>query len=201
MIIDTDEINKLPIDEKINKLNEIKIALHEISPFQEEPVDCVIWIKCDDIHANDYNPNHVASPEMKLLHTSIKEDGYTQPIVSMHEDTNSYVIIDGFHRSRVGKEYEDIKKRILGYLPITIIRNTREKKADRMASTIRHNRARGVHTVDGMSSIVISMLKAGWSDEKIAKEMEMDADELIRLKQVCGIADIFKGKDYNRAWE
>lgn len=201
MVIDTEELLKLSDEDKIKKINEVKMALHEISPFSNEPVDCVLWVKSDLIQANDYNPNIVATPEMKLLHTSIKEDGYTQPIVTMKENNNNYLIIDGFHRSRIGKEYEDIKNKVLGYLPITLIRTSRNKSSDRMASTIRHNRARGVHTVDGMSSIVISMIKSGWDDSLISKELGMDADELIRLKQVCGIADIFKGKDYNRAWE
>ena len=131
------EIENDCIEEKIKKINEMKILLHSISPFINEPVDCVIWIKNSNIVANDYNPNVVAPPEMKLLHQSILQDGYTQPIVSWYRD-NIYEVIDGFHRNRVGREYEDVQNRIMGYLPLTVINNDRQDISDRMASTIRH---------------------------------------------------------------
>ena len=111
-------ISLLDIDSKIDAINKAKLALHEISPFSTEPVDCVLWVKNDDVFANDYNPNSVAPPEMELLRLSIASDGYTQPIVTMDSDEKGREVIDGFHRNRVGKECEDIQKRIHGYLPV-----------------------------------------------------------------------------------
>jgi ParB-like chromosome segregation protein Spo0J len=182
-------------------INEIKIALHEISPFNTEPVDCVLWVKNDSVHANDYNPNSVAPPEMELLRLSIEADGYTQPIVSMLEDNGTREVIDGFHRNRVGKECADIQKRVNGYLPVVTINETRENKADRIASTIRHNRARGKHKVTAMSDIVVDLKKRNWSDEKIARELGMDADEVLRLCQISGIAEMFNDSEFSQAWE
>lgn len=115
-----DEINQLSMEEKIETINKLKVQLKQISPFAVEPVDCVQWVKEELVIANDYNPNSVAPPEMELLHTSIWEDGYTQPIVVYQHD-GIYEVVDGFHRNRVGKEYGDIKERIHGYLPVTII--------------------------------------------------------------------------------
>lgn len=134
------------IEERAAAINEVKKMLKEVSPFSTELVECVQWVKSDLVIANDYNPNSVAPPEMELLHTSIQEDGYTQPIVVWQHD-GIYEVVDGFHRNRVGKEYADIKERIHGYLPVVVINNDREDKGDRIASTIRHNRARGKHRV------------------------------------------------------
>ncbi len=193
-------INGLSDTEKINTINEVKVALKEVSPFTYEPVDCVQWVKEELVIANDYNPNSVAPPEMELLHTSIQEDGYTQPIVVYQHD-GIYEVVDGFHRNRVGKEYKDIHDRIHGYLPVTIINDDRHEKADRIASTIRHNRARGKHRVEAMSDIVIELKRRNWSDAKIAKELGMDADEVLRLTQITGLADMFKDKEFSEAWE
>jgi len=122
------ELQKLNVDEKVQAMNEIKIAMHEISPFKAEPVDCVLWVKNETVHANDYNPNSVAPPEMELLRLSISSDGYTQPIVSMlEEDLETREVIDGFHRNRVGKECEEIQKRVYGYLPVVTINEDRTK--------------------------------------------------------------------------
>jgi ParB-like chromosome segregation protein Spo0J len=194
-------IKDLEIDEKVNAINTVKLALHEISPFNTEPVDCVLWVKNTEVHANDYNPNSVAPPEMELLRLSIEADGYTQPIVSMLEANGSREVIDGFHRNRVGKECIDIQKRVKGYLPVVTIKENREDKADRIASTIRHNRARGKHKVTAMSDIVVDLKKRNWSSEKIAKELGMDADEVLRLCQISGIAEMFTDKDFSEAWE
>lgn len=183
---------------KINEINKIKILLHEVSPFKDEPVDCVLWVKSETVRANDYNPNKVAPPEMELLRLSIKEDGYTQPIVTFADD--GYVVVDGFHRHRVGKEDGEINKKILGYLPITLVNPDREGKDARIASTIRHNRARGKHTVEGMSNIVLELSKRNWSNEKIAKELGMDSDEVLRLKQITGLAELFADKEFSKAW-
>jgi ParB-like chromosome segregation protein Spo0J len=194
-------IKDLEIDEKVNAINTVKLALHEISPFNTEPVDCVLWVKNTEVHANDYNPNSVAPPEMELLRLSIEADGYTQPIVSMLEANGSREVIDGFHRNRVGKECVDIQKRVKGYLPVVTIKENREDKADRIASTIRHNRARGKHKVTAMSDIVVDLKKRNWSSEKIAKELGMDADEVLRLCQISGIAEMFTDKEFSEAWE
>lgn len=190
----------LPEDERISSINDIKATLKKASPFNFEPVDCVQWVKEELVIANDYNPNTVAPPEMELLHTSIQEDGYTQPIVVYQHD-GIYEVVDGFHRNRVGKEYKDIHDRIHGYLPVTIINDDRHEKADRIASTIRHNRARGKHRVEAMSDIVIELKRRNWSDTKIAKELGMDADEVLRLTQITGLADMFKDKEFSEAWE
>jgi ParB-like chromosome segregation protein Spo0J len=194
------ELNQLPENQKINALNSIKIKLHEISPFINEPVDCVIWVNTDQVEANDYNPNKVAPPEMKLLQHSIREDGYTQPIVGFWEGDH-FEVVDGFHRNRVGKECPDIRQRLKGYLPVTIINDDRKDKSDRIAATIRHNRARGKHIVTAMSDIVVELSRRNWSDEKIAKELGMDADEVLRLKQITGLAEMFSDKEFSMAWE
>lgn len=188
------------IEARADAINEIKRMLKEVSPFTKEPVECVQWVKSDLVIANDYNPNSVAPPEMELLHTSIQEDGYTQPIVVWQHD-GIYEVVDGFHRNRVGKECADVRERIHGYLPVVVINNDREDKGDRIASTIRHNRARGKHRVEAMSDIVIELKRRNWSDSKIAKELGMDADEVLRLTQITGLAEMFADKDFSQAWE
>lgn len=185
---------------RVELLNEARLELHKISPFSNEPVDCILWVKNDTIYANDYNPNSVAPREMELLHVSIKEDGYTQPIVTFKEDEGRQVV-DGFHRNRVGKEYADIRERVLGYLPVVTINEARTDKADRMAATIRHNRARGKHAVDSMSDIIMELKRRNWSDEKIGRELGMEADEVLRLAQITGLAEIFADKEFSEAWE
>jgi ParB-like chromosome segregation protein Spo0J len=160
--------------EQVQQINYIRRRLHAVSPFKNEPTDCVLWVKSDDVFANDYNPNKVAPPEMKLLELSISEDGYTQPIVSLWDDDEQhYEVIDGFHRNRVGKECESVKKRVHGYLPITLINNDRQDKSDRIAATIRHNRARGKHQITAMSDIVVDLCLRNWSDAKIGRELGM----------------------------
>ena len=139
---------ELPLAERVEALNLAREALHEVSPFKSEPVDFVRWVPNTLLHSNDYNPNSVAPPEMELLRLSIDADGYTQPIVSMADPDDTFEVIDGFHRHRVGKECADIQSRVHGYLPLVQIRESQADKTDRMASTIRHNRARGKHRVD-----------------------------------------------------
>jgi ParB-like chromosome segregation protein Spo0J len=196
------ELQNLDIDAKVNALNEIKIAMHEISPMKTEPVDCVLWVKNDSVHANDYNPNSVAPPEMELLRLSISADGYTQPIVSMLEENGeTREVIDGFHRNRVGKECAEIQQRVHGYLPVVTINEDRTKINDRVASTIRHNRARGKHKIEAMSDIVIDLKKRNWSDEKISKNLGMDKDEVLRLCQIGGLVELFSDKEFSEAWE
>ncbi|AZF90320.1 MAG: co-activator of prophage gene expression [Phage 5P_3] len=194
------EIAALDRDDAIHVLNEIRLALHQVSPFCKEPVDCVLWVEAKTVEANDYNPNVVAAPEMRLLETSIATDGYTMPIVTW-ADNDRREVVDGFHRRRVGLESKAVKKRTQGYLPVTTVNQDREDRGDRIAATIRHNRARGKHRVDGMSEIVVELARRNWSDEKIANELGMDADEVLRLKQISGLAEMFADRAFSEAWE
>jgi ParB-like chromosome segregation protein Spo0J len=192
-------IERLDIDTKIEAMNRIKQALHEHSPFHTEPVDCVLWIPQDEVVANDYNPNSVAPPEMRLLEHSIREDGYTQPIVTWRNG-GAYEVVDGFHRNRVGREVLDIMARIHGYLPVTVANSDRTDRGDRIAATIRHNRARGKHRIDGMSAIVLELKRRNWSDTKIGNELGMDPDEVLRLAQITGLAEMFADRSFSEAW-
>lgn len=162
------------------------------------PVYNVKAIPVEKIRANEYNPNKVAPPEMKLLYDSIKQDGYTMPIVCYYNaEEDVYEIVDGFHRYSIMLKFNDIYKRENGKLPVSVI----EKDiAERMASTIRHNRARGEHDVDLMSNIISELHKVGRSDKWIAKHLGMDADEVLRLKQITGLAELFKDREFSRAW-
>jgi ParB-like chromosome segregation protein Spo0J len=197
----TDFINSFSdTGQKIEFLNTLKKAIHEAGPFKNEPVDCVTWEKQDFIYANDYNPNSVAPKEMELLYLSIKADGYTQPIVTFKEE-NGRQVVDGFHRSKVARFYPDINDRILGYMPVVTINQDRIDKSDRMASTIRHNRARGKHAVESMSDIVMELKRRNWSDEKIARELGMEPDEVLRLAQITGLSEIFSDQEFSEAWE
>jgi ParB-like chromosome segregation protein Spo0J len=193
-------LDELDIDDKISTINRIRVELSRHSPFNNEPVDCVQWIPSSKVIANDYNPNSVAPPEMKLLEHSISEDGYTQPIVSWSRDS-IYEVIDGFHRHRVGKESEYVRNRIYGYLPVVVINAGRDDKGDRMAATIRHNRARGEHKVDSMADIVVELKRRFWSDEKISEELGMEPDEVLRMQQVTGLAGLFADREFSEAWE
>lgn len=194
------EISLLPNIECIEVLNTVREILHKVSPFCNEPVDCVLWVRGDTVVANDYNPNSVAPPEMKLLELSIDADGFTQPIVSFPVDGHREVV-DGFHRNLVAKNSKTVSKRLMGYLPVTTIRSDRQSREDRIASTIRHNRARGQHQVGDMSEIVVELSRRNWSDEKIGRELGMEPDEVLRLKQISGLAEAFADKDFSEAWE
>lgn len=193
-------IGDLPLDLQVTALNRARAALHEAGPFANEPVDLVKWVPNTQVVGNDYNPNTVAPPEMKLLTLSIQSDGYTQPIVT-HPAKDTDEVVDGFHRHRVGKEVREVRDRVQGYLPIVSIKTDRQDRSDRIAATIRHNRARGRHGVTPMSDVVSQLYAAGWDDAKIAKELGMDADEVTRLKQVTGLASLFANREYSQAWE
>lgn len=165
----------------------------------KSPVYDIQAVPIDKIQANSYNPNSVAPPEMKLLYKSIKEDGYTMPIVCYYlEEEDKYEIVDGFHRYRVMLEHKDIYERENGKIPVSVID---KPITDRMASTIRHNRARGSHSIDLMVDIVAELKESGMSDAWIMKNIGMDADELLRLKQISGLASLFKDKEFSRSWE
>lgn len=195
-------LKNMELSESVEAINALRSEIHKYSPFKNEPVDFVKWIPSQSVQANDYNPNSVAPPEMKLLEHSIREDGYTQPIVSWHRsDDDIFEVVDGFHRSRVGKESKVVGKRVKNYLPLVVINSGRADKGDRVAATIRHNRARGKHKVDIMSDIVLDLKKRNWSDEKIGRELGMDPDEVLRLTQITGLAEMFSNREFSQAWE
>lgn len=165
----------------------------------KSPVYNVKAVPWDDVQANDYNPNSVAPPEMELLETSIWEDGYTQPVVTFYDESiKKYIVVDGFHRYLTLKRSPRIWKREKGMLPIVVIDKA---IGERMASTIRHNRARGSHNVELMSSIVAELVEMGKGDAWICKHIGMSKDELLRLKQITGVAALFKNRDFSEAWE
>ncbi len=195
------ELEALDDDERMNVVNDIRLALREHSPMRGEPVDCVLWVDADQVEANDYNPNVVAPPEMRLLQRSIMADGYTQPIVTWQTDDDAYEVVDGFHRNRVAREVKAVRDRVRGRLPVTVVNGDRTGREDRMAATIRHNRARGVHQVDAMSDIVLDLTRRNWSDEKIGRELGMQVDEVVRLRQVSAMADLFADREFSEAWE
>jgi ParB-like chromosome segregation protein Spo0J len=193
-------LRDMPISDRVKQINAIHRELHKYSPFWNEPVDCIQWIPADELQANDYNPNVVAPPEMRLLEVSIAEDGYTQPIVAWKNDTH-YEVVDGFHRNRVGKESKLVRERIKGYLPLAIINMERADRGERIASTIRHNRARGKHTVAGMSDIILELKNRNWTNERIAKKLGMDEDEILRLCQITGLASLFADQEFSKSWD
>ena len=193
-------IPALELADQVDALNMIRAELAAVSPFAGEPVDCVQWVKSETVVANDYNPNSVAPPEMELLRLSVMADGYTQPIVAFRDD-DGLTVVDGFHRTRVGKECADVTARVHGYLPVVIIKPSQTDRGDRIASTIRHNRARGKHRIDAMSDIVIELKRRNWSDEKIGKQLGMDPDEVLRLTQITGLAEMFADRSFSEAWE
>lgn len=188
------------LEQRVTALNAVRETIAEHSPFGSEPVDFVRWVPNDSVHANDYNPNSVAPPEMELLRISIMSDGYTQPIVTNDED-GTRVVVDGFHRNRVGRECNDVRERVHGYLPVVQIRDEQTGRPDRIAATIRHNRARGKHQVHAMSDIVLELKRRNWSDDKIGRELGMDPDEVLRLAQITGLAEAFADRDFSQAWE
>jgi hypothetical protein len=185
--------------DKVQFIEEIRDLLHELSPLKSQPVDRVRWVPIEKVTPNDYNPNSVAKIEMGLLYTSILHDGYTQPTVTIYDEKRDlFVIVDGFHRYYTCKSNPDILERNHGRLPIVVINKDIN---DRMASTVRHNRARGKHSMDGMASMVFSMLDNGWPEAQICRELGMEPEEVIRLKHVTGFSKLFENAEYKRAWE
>jgi len=194
-------ISIVELDKRVERINSLKALLHSLSPFKNEPVDCVLWVKEDNVFANDYNPNSVAPPEMELLRHSINHDGYTQPVVTWVEESGRREVIDGFHRTRVCKEFPDVRDRVFGYLPVVNVKSENTERSDRIASTIRHNRARGKHKVDSMSEIVIELKRRNWSAKKIGKELGMDQDEVLRLCQISGLTELFSDESFSKSWD
>jgi ParB-like chromosome segregation protein Spo0J len=192
-------IQGLSLLEQVEFVNNLREIIHEKSPMKNEPVDFVKWVPNNIVEANDYNPNKVAPPEMQLLEVSIQNDGYTQPIVTFPRE-DKIEVVDGFHRSRVGKESLVVNERVKGFLPVVSIRKENQSKQERIASTIRHNRARGKHQVSAMSEIVIELKNRNWSNSRISKELGMDEDEILRLCQISGLEGMFQDKDFSKAW-
>lgn len=163
------------------------------------PVYNVIAVPIEKVRANDYNPNAVAPPEMALLETSIWEDGYTQPVVTVFDPaTDMYVVVDGFHRFLILRDSQRIREREKGMLPVVVLN---KEMGDRMASTIRHNRARGTHNVELMSNIVAELVEMGKGDRWICEHIGMSADELLRMKQITGLASLFRNTDFSSSWD
>lgn len=194
------ELAALPADDRVEALNKVRTSLHKVSPLAHHPVDLVIWARAETVLGNDYNPNVVAPPEMRLLTHSVRSSGYTMPVVT-HEEAECRVVVDGFHRTRVGKEDKEVASSTLGYLPVTSIRVAKSDEASRIAATIAHNRARGEHRINDMSEIVRMLYNAGWRDNKIEEELGMDPDEVRRLKQMTGLAELFAEREFSEAWE
>jgi hypothetical protein len=195
-----DILNNSSLEKKVDFINDLREFIHLNSPFKNEPVDYVKWVLAESVVANDYNPNKVAPPEMELLEVSIMNDGYTQPVVT-YPNNGKIEVVDGFHRTRVSKESKIVRQRVMGYTPTVIIRKEQSSKNDRIASTIRHNRARGKHQVDAMSEIILELKNRNWKNERIAKELGMDEEEILRLCQITGLQDIFKDDDFSKSWE
>lgn len=200
-----DSVRELVRQTAPNKLDELKFTVLDESDDDNadvvdspSPVYNVLSVPIEKIRANAYNPNAVAPPEMKLLELSIWEDGYTMPIVCYKiPDTDEYEIVDGYHRYTTMLHSKRIREREKGRLPVVVINKPIE---NRMASTIRHNRARGTHSIDLMKNIVAQLVEAGMEDAWIRKHIGMDEDELLRLKQITGIASLFQHNDFNQAW-
>lgn len=197
LVVEIDNIQDF--NEKVKVLNYVRFLLHEISPLKHHPIDYVQWEKSENVEKNDYNPNTVFKPEFKSLQESILEDGYDQPIVTSPED-DIYRIVDGEHRRKSEQLNKKISESTFGYVPITLIRKDRRNLADRMTSTVRHNRARGAHKTNIMSDMVKDMLKLGLSDIDICKRLGMDAEEFLRMKQIMKVEDFFKNEEYGNAW-
>lgn len=195
-----DYLQSLAPDDKIDAINQFRQALHAESPFKDQPIDCVLWVKEEQITPNDYNPNNMAPQEKRLLTKSLEADGFTQPIVVVEKKDRHYEIVDGFHRHQLSQSKATLKKRFHGYLPITQLEKCDDSLPSRMAATVRHNRARGRHQISAMSDIVRELSQLGWSDEKMGLELGMDADEILRLKQINGLCEMFGNRQFSQAW-
>lgn len=185
--------------DKIKFINDLKEFIHKEISEIKQPIDFVRWIPIEKVSPNDYNPNSVAKIEMGLLYKSIKHDGYTQPIVTIYDkEKDKYVIVDGFHRYFTCKTNKDIYERNKGHLPCVVI----EKDInERMAATVRHNRARGEHSVAGMGNMVFEMLENGWSETEICNHLGMEPEEILKLKHITGFSRLFENVNYQQSWE
>jgi hypothetical protein len=186
-------------EDKIKFVNELNEFIHKEISEIKQPIDFVRWIPIEKVSPNDYNPNSVAKIEMGLLYKSIKHDGYTQPIVTIYDkEKDKYVIVDGFHRYFTCKTNKDIYERNKGHLPCVVI----EKDInERMAATVRHNRARGEHSVAGMGNMVFEMLENGWTETEICNHLGMEPEEILKLKHITGFSRLFENVNYQQSWE
>ena len=191
-------ISLTEVRERVERANALMREAEALLPWSgAHPVGKVQWIHIGDVQPNDWNPNAVASEEMRLLHTSISEDGYTQPVVAIYDpESRKYVIVDGFHRWTTMRTFKDVYQTTGGYLPVVVLD---KPVADRMASTIRHNRARGKHSVKGMGNLVFQMLTEGETDSTICRKIGVDAEELARLKHITGYSSLFANREYSKA--
>lgn len=195
------------VDEQIDLLNEVRAILHEVSPLKHHPADCTYWIRSAKVERNEYNPNHVDRQNMKALAQSIRASGYTMSIVGFVMDKTASIkdwaikIVDGFHRRKTEQLNADISKSTHHRVPVTIIRADQEDKNARIAATVLHNRARGAHGIEPMSSLVAEMVQNGASDAEISVKLGMEADEVLRLKQLTNMPELFKNMDYTPSWE
>ena len=196
-----EQLAQLNDEERMDTINEIRLVLHEQSPMKHHPVDCVLWVKQEEVQANSYNPNKVAPPEMASLKISIETSGYTQPTVVWQEDEKNgiYEIIDGYHRW-LTSQIPSISERVMGRLPVAIANQERTGLASRMGATVLHNEARGKPDVELLQKMVTDVVNSGMSDGWIMKNFGMDADKVLRLKQLTGLAALFVDKEFSRSW-
>lgn len=176
-------------DERIDALNAFRLAMHELSPFKAQPVDCVLWVRDEAVTANNYNPNHLAAAEARLLQRSLERDGFTQPLVVSAQGQQRYEIVDGAHRRQLCRARPALQKALHGYLPVACL--AENSRASRQASTVRHNRARGRYHAGAASELIRELSGHGWTDSKIASELGMSAAEVQKMKQLNGLLELF----------
>ena len=184
-----DYLSSLNDDERINALNALRQAMHELSPFKEQPVDCVLWVRDETVAGNNYNPNHLAVAETRLLQHSLERDGFTQPLVVSEKGRQRYEIVDGVHRRQLCRSRLALQKTFHGYLPVACL--PENSRASQLATTVRHNRARGRYHAGAASELVRELAGHGWKDGKIAAELGMSLDEVKKMKQLNGLLELF----------
>lgn len=189
---------KVEGDELIEAINDIKLALHEISPFKNDAVDCILWKKAEELSTIDWNVNYIAPAEKRLLYNSLLINGFTQPVLISQQNEKNYVI-DGAQRYELATNKVQLKKRYRCHIPVSIV-NQQVTEYDCMAISVRHNRARGKFVIPKLSTLVGELVRNGWDDDKIALELGMDNDEILRLKQIDGIKENFKNIKFSDGW-
>lgn len=190
---------EMDFDKKVEAFNRITQELYDWLGVKHPALN-VQLVPADEVIGNDYNPNHVAPPEMKLLTLSIRKDGVTMPVVVCDTPENKahpYTVVDGFHRTTVIQHNKDIRESLHGYVPVSRLNKNLE---DRITSTVRHNMARGTHQVELSAKLVVMLKKHNWTNARIGKELGMDADEVLRLKQITGLAEAFRDEDFSKSW-
>lgn len=194
-----DILKEMPFDDKVAVFNKVTQELYDWLDVRHPALN-VQLVPADEVIGNDYNPNHVAPPEMRLLRLSIRKDGVTMPVVVCDTPENRehpYTVVDGFHRTTVIQHDRDIRDSLHGYVPVSRLNKSLE---DRITSTVRHNMARGTHQVELSAKLVVMLKKHNWTNARIGKELGMDADEVLRLKQITGLAEAFKDEGFSKSW-